>query len=171
MTEFRVGDRVIVNIDGHDGEWTVRHIFVDRLILERDQISVNLPQEMVRPVSMKEPTRFKARFKPGDPVIVTIDGHDVRATLDHHGDNNTVWVKFYTGGRGEFWNWEICPVTMEEPDKFGAMVQTDDGPAVRHTENQMAGYPWIMDGSSYPCVYRTFEWSQLMNTRPYTGGD
>jgi len=110
MTAFKPGDRVIVTIDGHDTEWTVRHVFVDRLILERDQISVNLPQEMVR------------------------------------------------------------PVPMEEPTKFGAMVQTDDGPAVRCTENQMAGHPWIIDGR-HPCAYRTFEWSELKNPRPYTGGD
>jgi len=119
MTTFKPGDRVIVNIDGHDTEWTVRNVFyapgfhhparVKRLIVERDQISMNLPHELVRPVSMEEPTRF------------------------------------------------------------GAMVQTDNGPAVRHTEHQRDHHPWIIDGD--PACYRTFGWSELKNPRPYTGGD
>jgi len=109
MTTFKLGDRVIVTIDGHDTEWTVRHVFVDRLIVECDQISMNLPHEMVRPAQMEEPT------------------------------------------------------------KFGAMVQTDDGPAVRRTSDQSFPVPWFVDG--YLNAFRSFHWSSLRNPRPYTGGD
>jgi len=63
----------------------------------------------------------------------------------------------------------VRPAQMEEPTKFGAMVQTDDGPAVRRTSDQSFPVPWFVEG--YLNAFRSFHWSSLRNPRPYTGGD
>jgi len=106
MTTFKPGDRVIVTIDGHDTEWTVRHVFyspglsvgcliveVDRLIVERDQISMNLPHEMVRPAPMEEPTEI------GDRVVI-LEG--ITLTRFAGDERHTRWIT----ESGKQWPWK-----------------------------------------------------------------
>jgi len=71
---FKPGDRVIVTIDGHDSEWTVRAAYPSWLHAVRPAaaegpgglIIINVPKSLVRPVPMEEPTEWGAKVTDGN---------------------------------------------------------------------------------------------------------
>ena len=105
-------------------------------------------------------------FKPGDRVIVTIDGHDIPAEFMHSNDDGMSDLYFGPGvGWGQFGSECVRPVPMEEPTRFGATVTDDMGDWVRHSD-ELNGPTWTQRGGN-----RMRAWSSLINPRPYTGGD
>jgi len=110
-------------------------------------------------------------FKPGDRVIVTIDGHDIPAEFMHSNDDGMSDLYFGPGvGWGQFGSECVRPVPMDEPTKFGAMVEDDFGLLVRIYDpsyRALGDSAWIRQNVSF----QTYRWSELKNPRPYTGGD
>jgi len=118
-------------------------------------------------------------FKPGDRVIVTIDGHDTEwtvvevssgmaaanATVRRLNEDRPIW---------ERWDLQLPfaalrPVPMEEPTKFGAMVEDEFGLLVRIYDpsyRALGDSAWIRQNVRF----QTYRWSELKNPRPYTGG-
>jgi len=112
-------------------------------------------------------------FKPGDRVIVTIDGHDTEWTVTDEW-SGCAGAKPTVSRPGMHLNVDVGslrPVPMEEPTKFGAMVEDDFGLLVRIYDpsyRALGKSAWIRHNVSFQQTYR---WSELKNPRPYTGGD
>ena len=115
-------------------------------------------------------------FKPGDRVIVTIDGHDTEWTVvevfSGMAAANAI-VRRLSEDRPIWERWDLQlpfaalrPVPMEEPTEWGAKVTDDLGDHWLFSyESGSYGQIWIrVDGES--CG-----WSEIRNPRPYTGGD
>jgi len=119
-------------------------------------------------------------FKPGDRVIVTIDGHDTEWTVvgeycppdraNRLGLRRLADVGVIGEITAQIPTALARPVPMEEPTKFGAMVEDDFGLLVRIYDpsyRALGDSAWIRQNVSF----QTYRWSELKNPRPYTGGD
>jgi hypothetical protein len=105
-------------------------------------------------------------FKPGDRVIVTIDGHDIPAEFMHSNDDGMSDLYFGPGvGWGQFGSECVRPVPMEEPTEIGSRVVTESHiKLIRYSKSN--ALPWIS-----PTGIRRSWQIHRYNPRPYTGGD